>query len=446
MELKNKIKQIILRVVCGIFLIAAIFLGAVAACYSVSGGTPSLFGTYVYLVETEAFDLLENGTALVAQEVHASEIQAGNIVIFDLENGAPALGEVQSGVLADGVYSFEVATENGAVITLSQSQIVAKGMSYSNAWGKILSFASSPLGVLLIAVVPCLVIIIIEMSKFISKTLPQPEIETVKKQLEVPTYTPETGRAGAVNAYKNAKNSLDDSIGLYDVQVRRAAGVERANQNTDVLEIPSQESPLFLGPKHKPVTVQKRSQPEQQMPLSQKKLNEAIAAARAERAMGIEREKAVKEIQKNRGAAIAAEKEYEEYLKSMQSAVKQEKPAAPSPAPAPKPAEPAKSQVQHTAPVEKKPDASKIQKPAPREKKEFTPEFKPSQAVQKAKTAPAAAAEEDSVKQYTPKKAMPATPTHVTTSIPRLDALLNEEVDEGSYNIDDILASLDRRG
>ncbi len=427
MELKNKIGQIILRIICGIFLITTIFFGVVAACYSISGGTPNLFGTYVYLVRTDAFDLLENGTALVAKEVHASEIQPWNIVIFELENGKPALAEIRSGQLYDGVYSFEAATENGAIITLSQSQIVAMGTGYSNAWGKIISFATSPLGVFLLALVPCLVIIVIELSKFISRSLPQPEIDTVKKQLEVPTYVPEAGRAGAMNAYNAAKNSsLDDSIGLYDVQVKRSAGVERASQRTDVLEIPDRESPLFLGPKHKPVTVQKRSASEQ-MPLSQKKLNEAIAAAKAEREMELERERAVKEIQKSRGAAIAAEKEQEDYLASMRKAAAQKAAAEKAAKPEPKP-------VQQ--------ETSKIQKPERRKDSDFTPEFKP---LQRQKPQPPKE-EEDNVKQYTPKKSAPTSSPHVTTSIPRLDALLNEDVDGDSYNIDDILASLDKRG
>ncbi len=436
MELKNKIRQIVLSVICGIFLITALFFGVVAASYSISGGTPNIFGTYVFLVNTDAFDLLENGTALMAKEVHPSEIQPWNIVIFELENGEPALAEIRSGELADGVYSFEAATENGAMITLSQSQIVAMGTSYSDIWGAILGFAVSPLGVLLVAVVPCLVIIIIEMSKFIRKTLPQPEIETVKKQLEVPTYTPDNGRAGAVNAYKKANSSLDDSIGLYDIPVRRSSSVERTPDRTDVLEISANDSPLFLGPKRKPVEIQKKRSQEQ-MPLSQKKLNEAIAAAKAEREMGIEREKAVKEIQKSRGAAIAAEKEYEDYLKSLRKTAEQPKaPAAPT---APK------QQIKTPPVAEKKAqDTSKIQKPAERKEKDFVPEFKPS-APQRAKTAPVppVTREEENVKQYTPRK---QPQVHATTSIPRLDILLNEEIDEGSYNIDDILASLDKRG
>lgn len=440
MELKNKIKQIILRIVCGVLLIAVLFLGVVALSYSISGGAPNIFGTYIYLVKTDAFDLLENGTALVAQgvpeKIHPSEIQPWNIVVFTLENGEPALAEVRSSVLSDGVYSFEAATENGVLITLSQSQVLAMGTSYSNVWGKIISFASSPLGVLLIAVLPCLIIIVLEISKFISRAMPQPEIETVKKQLEVPTYTPESGRANAVNAYKKSGNSLDDSIGLYDAQVTASNSVER----NDYLEISAQETPLFLGPKHKPITIQKRSQTEQ-LPLSQKKLNEAIAAAKAEREMNLERERTVKDIQKTRGAAIAAEKEQEEYLKSIQeSAKKQEETARKT---APLSAKPV---------AENKADASKIQKPDEKKEKGFIPEFKPSRFSQPVRSSslpmkPTSSDDDDdgAVKQYTPRKSS-STGTHATTSIPRLDALLNEDVDGDSYDIDDILASLDRRG
>jgi len=442
LELKRKVKKVILCIICGIFLVAALFLGSIAAVYSVSGGTPNIFGTYLYLVKTDAFDELKNGTVLVAEEVHASEIQPWAIVIFNLENGKPALAEIRSGELADGVYSFEAVTENGAEITLSQSQIVAKGTSYSDVWGAIISFVVSPLGVLLIAVVPCIIIIIVEIAKFINNTLPQPEIETVKKQLEVPTYTPESGRAGAVNAYRANNASLDDSIGLYDAQVRRSPSIERIDR-TDVLEIPSQETPLFLGPKRKPVTIQKRAN-EQSMPLSQKKLNEAIAAAKAERELGIQREKAVKEIQKNRGAAIAAEKAQEDYYRAMRGSVVGLSSSRTSGSPIPEPTPAPVPQTQPPEP-EKKVDTSKIKKPEAR-KKEFTPEFKPSQAAQKAKTAPIPSpVEDDTVKQYTPRKNNTSSVSHATTSIPRLDELLNEDVDGDSYNIDDILASLDKR-
>ncbi len=401
MEIKNIIKKVLLSIICGIFLITAVFFGIVAAIYTVGGGTPNIFGTTVYLVKTDAFDLT-NGTALLAKQVPYSEIQPGNIVIFSLENNRPALAEIQTGGLSDGVYGFTALTENGDLISLSQSQIVAKGTSYSTFFGTLISFAISPLGVLLIAVVPCMVIIIIELAKFVRKTLPEPEIETVKKQLEVPTYAPGNHKA-AVKAYEK-NNSLDDSIGLYDAQVRRNPNIER----TDVLEIPAQETPLFLGPKRKQVAIPKQHIQEPSMPLSQKKLNEAIAASKAQRNAEERRsaaeeradmEEAIRSIQRSRNAAMSAEKEREKTSQIARS----EQPQAPVPS-----------------------------------RTDFIPQFTPSRRTAPVQTAQ----EEEQVRQYTPRKVQAPPPVHATSSIPRLDALLNDDNDGDSYNIDDILSEL----
>lgn len=411
MEIKNIIKKVLLSIICGIFLITAVFFGIVAAIYTVGGGTPNIFGTTVYLIKTDAFDLT-NGTALLAKQVPYSEIQPGNIIIFSLENDRPAIAEIQTNELSDGVYGFTALTENGDLITLSQSQIVAKGTSYSNFWGTLISFAISPLGVLLIAVVPCVVIIIIELAKFVRKTLPEPEIETVKKQLEVPTYAPSSTRA-AVKAYEK-NNSLDDSIGLYDAQVRRNPNIER----TDVLEIPAQETPLFLGPKRKQVAIPKQHIQEPSMPLSQKKLNEAIAAAKAQRNAEEHRsaaeeradmEETIRSIQRSRSAAIAAEKERE----------------------------------QAQQPPRQEPIRPQQEQPIP-SRTDFIPQFTPSKrTVPVQPQAPVQAQhEEEQVRQYTPRKVQAPPPVHATSSIPRLDALLSDDNDGDSYNIDDILSEL----
>lgn len=404
MELKNKIKKVLLSIICGIMLIIAVFFGIVAVIYTVGGGTPNLFGTTVYLVKTDAFNELTDGTALLAKQVPYSEIQPGNIVIFSLENNRPALAEIQTVELSDGVYGFTALTENDDLIALSQSQIVAKGTDYSKFWGTLISFVISPLGVLLIAIIPCVIIIIIELAKFVIKTLPEPEIETVKKQLEVPTYAPDSRRKAAAKAYER-NSSLDDSIGLYDAQVRRNPNIER----TDVLEIPVQETPLFLGPKRKQVAIPKQHLQEPSMPLSQKKLNDAIAASKAQHSApdrqtgSADMEEAIRSIQRRRSAAISAEKERENLSDTMQ----QEAPQA----------------------------EQKNEQPVP-SRTDFVPKFNPAQ-----KTAQITVPDEEQVKQYTPRKVQ--TPqVHATSSIPRLDALLSDDNDGDSYNIDDILSEL----
>ena len=59
----------LLSIICGIMLIIAVFFGIVAVIYTVGGGTPNLFGTTVYLVKTDAFNELTDGTALLAKQV-----------------------------------------------------------------------------------------------------------------------------------------------------------------------------------------------------------------------------------------------------------------------------------------------------------------------------------------------------------------------------------------
>ena len=452
MSLKNRAFLLILRILCGLFFVIAIFLSVTAAVYAASDGTPNIFGSNIYLVKTDAFPksdggyVLNEGTALISRKVPPSELEESNIVIFELENGKPALAMVRSSNLYDGVYSFDVITENDAVITLSQSQIVAKGMSYWDLLGALIQFATSPFGMLMIAIVPSIIIIILEIIKFAGKIMPQPEIETVKKQYEVPTYVPEPdrparerrGTAEAARAYRNA--SLDSSIGIYDTGISETNPGRRPVQKTrsDYAEIAarqqSQQPPLFTTPTRRP------EQPRQQrvtMPLSSKKLNDAIEATKAEHEredMNKMRAQVVNDIRKTRGAAIAAEKEFENREREIGNQAR------------------STSNLTKTAVIKEltKQQTSELtqnarQAAAIREEQSKLRQTSTLSATQSRRIQRPALRlnqpEEQPVRQYTPNRT-----TNTTTSIPRLDSLLREDNDSGApYNIDDILAGLDRK-
>ncbi|MDE7234100.1 MAG: hypothetical protein K2N29_03465, partial [Ruminiclostridium sp.] len=193
-------------------------------------------------------------------------------------------------------------------------------------------------------------------------------------------------------------DSLDDSIGLYDAQVRRNPSIER----TDVLEITAPpQSPLFLGPKRRPIETQQK-QFDEPMPLSQKKLNDAIAAAKAAREHEEEtrrRADTVTEIRKTRASAAPTEKPRETEERIRQSA-------------------------NYT-------------------NESFSEAIKTAES-RISETIGIPLSEEESVKQYTPRKPALGVP-HATSAIPRPDALFNDESDGVSYNIDDILAGLEHK-
>lgn len=445
MSLKNKTFQIILRIICGLFFVLAIFLSVTAVVYSLSDGTPNIFGSNVYLVKTDAFGFLTNGTALISKQVPPSEIQRTNIVIFNLENGKPALGQVLDSELADGVYSFRVLTENNAEITLTQSQVVAKGMSYSDILGALIRFAVSPFGMMIVAIVPCIIIIILEIVKFAGKIMPQPEIETIKKQYEVPTYVPDAdrqpqrerrGTAEAAKAYRTA--SLDRSIGIYDTGISETSRQKRqpADAMNDYADIAArqQQSPLFTNPTRKQTKPVSKST----MPLSAKKLNEAIEATKAEHElddMRKMREQVVRDIQKTRGAAIAAEKAFETGERQISDEAR-------------KTSRLARTTVIGELSRERTSEfteaaARAITAQEQRRKQATAALSGEEQAPQKKIQRPALRLnQDDPSRQYN----QPRRNSNTTTSIPRLDSLLREDSDSDTrYNIDEILAGLDRR-
>ena len=455
MSLKNKAFQTILLVICGLFFVLSIFLGVTAVVYAGGDGAPNIFGSNIYLVKTDAFGFLHDGTAVIASKVPNAEIQPTNIVIFNLENGKPALAQVITSNLYDGVYSFNVLTENNAEITLSQSQVVAKGMSYSDFLGGLISFATSPFGMLMIAIVPSIIIIILEIVKFAGKIMPQPEIETIKKQYEVPTYSPAAdrpvrerrGAAEAARAYRNA--SLDNSIGIYDTGMSETTAAARRpaqEMRGDYAEIAArqqaahQQSPLFTTPT-------RRTQPPQQrntMPLSSKKLNEAIEQTKAEHEledMKKVRSQIVKDIQKTRGAAIAAEKEFERSEKIISEAARKTADLAKT-AVLDELSKKRTSELSNAAARAASLRSTPARPGAQGSRPQLSAPGSQSRRIQRPtlKTAPRPEQEEN-VRQYNPGRN-----TTTTTSIPRLDSLLREDADSGApYNIDDILAGLDRR-
>ncbi|MBQ3841522.1 MAG: hypothetical protein II820_02400 [Ruminiclostridium sp.] len=441
MSLKNKTFQIILRIICGLFFVLAIFLSVTAVVYSLGDGTPNIFGSNIYLVKTDAFGFLTDGTALISKQVPPSEIQRTNIVIFNLENGKPALAQVLDSELADGVYSFRVLTENNAEITLTQSQVVAKGMSYSDILGTLIRFAVSPFGMMIVAIVPCIIIIILEIVKFAGKIMPQPEIETIKKQYEVPTYIPNAdkpqrerrGRAEAAKAYRTA--SLDNSIGIYDTGISETTRSKSGQQDirNDYADIAArqQQSPLFTNPTRKP---QQKPVSKSTMPLSAKKLNEAIEATKAEHElddMRKKREQVVKDIQKTRGAAIAAEKALETGERQVS-------------AEAGRTSKLAKTTVIGELSRERTSEFTEAAArtiAAQEERRKQTAAIPQPQPAQPKKQRPALRLnQEEPARRYDTNRRS----TNTTTSIPRLDSLLSEENDSDTrYNIDEILAGLD---
>ena len=97
---------------------------------------------------------------------------------------------MQKANFEDNVYTFSVKNDAGRLLTVGQSHILGKGMYYSEFLGALVSFATSPWGVLCIAILPCAAFVIWEAVTAVKRKAPQPTVNTIKKQYETPTYIP----------------------------------------------------------------------------------------------------------------------------------------------------------------------------------------------------------------------------------------------------------------
>ena len=185
----SRIFYIVFGLIDFCLLAATVFLLAAALMFR-GGSAPALFGHYVFLAETDAFSAVKKGSALIVDPVERNEIAPGNIIIFTDEGGDDRIGEVREVSSDGGVYTFTVRTDIESSVTVGQSRIVGKGIYYSEFIGAIVSFATSPAGVCFIAILPCAAFIAFEIVAIIKRKSPLPQVDTVKKQYETPTYVP----------------------------------------------------------------------------------------------------------------------------------------------------------------------------------------------------------------------------------------------------------------
>lgn len=214
MSRQASVIKIIGRIFGVLLIILAVFLAVTSMTFYFGGSqsAPNILGYNIYLVRGGDFYQLKSGTAALAQSVWPDEIKPGEIIIYNrYENGGAQLGRVNTATLKEAVMSYDIETEQGENITISQGQYIAKVTHCSDFLGLIIGFAMSPFGVMAIAILPCIAIFAFELVKFIISRLPTPEVETVKLQQETPTFIPIKEREAAQEkrlAEKESKKRL----------------------------------------------------------------------------------------------------------------------------------------------------------------------------------------------------------------------------------------------
>jgi len=160
---QKKTSQIILIAVCAFMFLLTIFLITLSFMFSGGKNANDVFGKNLYLVKTDAFELITAPSAVIGEKVVFATLAAGDIVIFKSETGNMSIGEIveKGSAEADAVY-FLITDEAGNKNTVAQADIISKAVQTSRVLGVIIAFVTSPSGVLVIAVVPCIALVLFE--------------------------------------------------------------------------------------------------------------------------------------------------------------------------------------------------------------------------------------------------------------------------------------------
>ena len=174
MNAMSFLQRTVLKIFCGVMAFIMLALLAMSLIFSGAHIAPNLFGTGVFIVKNDAFSLVGRGYALFSKSVPPTDITPGNLVVFRLPGvtaagqspvSADLLGEVQDVSSEGGAYTFEIKDENGTRMYITEANLVGKAMSFSAFLGFVISFAVSPAGVTLIAVIPCAIVLALEGTK-----------------------------------------------------------------------------------------------------------------------------------------------------------------------------------------------------------------------------------------------------------------------------------------
>ncbi len=161
--------------ICVLLAAFCIFMIIVSAAFG-SKGMMDIFGFNLYIAQTDEFDTVPLGSAVITRRCEPYELSENNLVLYTRgDNNEPALGYLDSAELSDGVYTLTVSDSSGQY-SFAQGSLIGKAERTSVIAGAVISFALTPFGVCVMAVLPCVALVLYDIIRTVASKLPPPEV------------------------------------------------------------------------------------------------------------------------------------------------------------------------------------------------------------------------------------------------------------------------------
>lgn len=209
-NLVKKIFRVIGYVICGLLLALCILLIISAAVFG-ARNTVDVFGFNIYIVQNDTITTAPKNSAVIVQKCSAYELEAGNLALYlgSDADSTPALGYVKNIQIMDGTH-YVTVTVNYNDTTFAESSLVGRADYSSLMLGKTITFIRTPLGVLFIAVLPCVALVAYDILRAAAATMPPPEVIPQVKNGDADDFEDESGQVLSAARATGSKISVNN--------------------------------------------------------------------------------------------------------------------------------------------------------------------------------------------------------------------------------------------
>lgn len=174
--MNKKVFRVLGYIFCGALIVLCILLVIAASVFGAQK-TVQVFGANIYIVERDDIPTAPKGSAVLVKKGSCADLEVGSLVMYKRSDAgnAPALGYVRDLEARDGVY-YVTVEHNDATYEFPEAQLVGRADYSSKFLGGVIRFIKTPLGIMLVAVLPCAALILYDIIRAAAANRPGPEV------------------------------------------------------------------------------------------------------------------------------------------------------------------------------------------------------------------------------------------------------------------------------
>ena len=185
----KKFFRVLGYIVCALLIILCILLVITSALFGAKK-TVEVFGKNIYVTDSDNFPGVPKDCAVLVEKTTAADLEQDKPVLYlkEDEDNNPTLGYVKEITQKDGV-NYITVSYNDKTYEFPESKLVGRADYSSAFWGGVIRFIRTPLGVMVLAVLPCIALVLIDIIRAVIARRPEPEVIPKVKNADEETHT-----------------------------------------------------------------------------------------------------------------------------------------------------------------------------------------------------------------------------------------------------------------